>query len=98
MKEDFKKWLSDKAGYLYLAYQMLEEKGMNNEVELLIKAMWAVNREKDYLMEITDAYITVQDPDWRIEPSYFLFKDYNNSEQKALTAALEYVYKESQDG
>ena len=100
MNEDFKKWLCEKANEKYV----VDEDGnfanyysQMSVLELLIRSMWAINREKEWKISY--------DPDfglsyhlygikYRVNKGFYV-RDYNDSEQTALTKALEYIYQES---
>ena len=91
MDDGFKKWLCEKGCSLY-TYGLYDKMLTDAQLAILIKAMWAVNREGKGIeinLESERVYVSlIQDHD------YFYFKDHNNSEQEALTKALEYVWKQ----
>jgi hypothetical protein len=90
MKEDFKKWLCEKADYMYSEYFNYIE-----TLYILTKAMWAINRENNYRITITQGGCYSQSQPWKdLIMKYYLLKDYNNSEQEALEKALEYIYEQ----
>jgi hypothetical protein len=106
MKEEFKKWLCEKAStgcYVNELGVLVNLDGFSadeNEVlATLIKAMWAINRD-DSIFEIfmpeTDKYTAsvFENNNWHDVD--FFFSDHNNSEQTALEKALEYVFEQEQ--
>ena len=97
MTEDFKKWLCEKAG-LDSAYCGWE-KDNNVAIHILIKAMWAINAEKNrWDIEMgTGAWHIFNNKvscgnDGRL--SIFYFNDYKDSEQQALKKTLIYIYEQ----
>ena len=105
MTEDFKKWLCDLAGIKY--WTVIDRYGNsweeNISLEILIKAMWTINRQEGskYKIRLEDIYCFTVTNEWSdsvaVTDVDFYFKDYNNSEQEALTAALEYIFKETKN-
>ncbi len=100
MTDDFKKWLCELAGYETTSWCGYIKKGLvydlrKNDVplEILIKAMWIINRGGRRFVNMNWEQITIY-----AEGPYHLgavySKKYNNSEQEALTAALEYIYEQ----
>lgn len=103
MTEAHKKRLCELAGVKYeqckyphsLCYDCAiceADEGMTKiTLEILIKAMWAINRERKWFMDMNDKQIRA----WILMPTdgaiQCNFKDYNNSEIETLTAALIYV-------
>ena len=91
MNEDYKKWLCELAE---MNYRFV----VPTSIEILIKAMWAINREcydkggfcicsstgGDYYIHFNEFQRVI-----------FTRKDHNNSEQEALQASLEYIFKET---
>ena len=68
-------------------------KNVTLSLEILIKAMWAINRERKYLIQIDAHCVYVKGNNKALKNFTFRFSDYNNnSEQEALTAALEYIH------
>lgn len=70
------------------------EKDETDILLILIKAMWAINREESFKLQIEFNRILISG--MYNGSSYFkefLYKDYN-SEQQALEKALEYIYKQ----
>jgi len=98
MTEDFKKWLCEKAGYKFDTmdkyYQKEFLKSLPNglHLEILIKAVWAINRERKW--NIFESYFSYNVYKDCVKQRQFHFKDYNNSEQKTLEKALEYIYEQ----
>ena len=104
MTEDFKEWLCKKAGYLP---ENLNGTITYDDKELvlaiLIKAMWVINkaRSKDndnyciqdntYHYNTSPCFCVLKGT--KLVSSFYLYI-HNDSEQDALTAALEYIYKE----
>lgn len=89
MTEDFKKWLYKTIHGEYIT--LLFKRGA--ELELLIKAMWAINREGKWWITIYPHGIHLKLPH-RGKGKDFEYKQHNNSETEALTKALEYIYKQ----
>ena len=96
MTEDFKKWLCEKAGLDWVdTLQYINEV----PIKLLIKAMWAINAEKNrWDIEMgTGAWHIFNNKvscgnDGRL--SIFYFNDYKDSEQQALKKTLIYIYEQ----
>jgi len=101
MDEDFKKWLCNLLG---IHYRTIDDGyGDIYGIEILIKAMWKINkRPLDFnMIEIRMDAISITL--WKrgdgvpfSEDFYdyeYVFKDYNNSELEALTKALEYIWE-----
>lgn len=99
MNTEFKKWLCKKAGDngpAPLTDRCWEL--FNPSLEILIKAMWAINKEfKRYLIYMNESQIHVwdSDGDTRYSGEYFSFILFNWSEEKALEAALGYIWKKT---
>lgn len=94
MSEDFKKWLCDKSKF-DIAHWLLNE---HEELSLLIKAMWAINREGKWEIISDKVSLDISDKHGDFCISFY-YSDHNNSEQEALTKALEYIFdKETQNG
>jgi hypothetical protein len=98
MDNDFKQWLCEKAKSVIMPCEICNEMpclhyDINITIEILIKAMWAINRDDKWEIEMDSDCILVK----YVPEDFFqcmLFRKYNNSEQKALEAALLYIYKE----
>ena len=69
-------------------------------IEILIKAMWAINREYNNLHITMNANFIMaswhedSDGEWYEQ---FWYNEYNNSEQQALEAALIYILEQEKD-
>lgn len=110
MTDDFKKWLCELAGieynYFFESFPDKNKAWGGFELIILVKAMWAINRaysrrEGEYCIKdnthfrnITPCFSIVHDYIDLEENSIYL-QDHNNSEQEALTAALEYIYEQN---
>jgi hypothetical protein len=100
MTEGFKKWLCEKSRVPYMASDKLIKEFQRDELTIMIKAMWAINRGDDCLYRISqdnsNNYAVIDNISiWKTKTiEYFLKNEYNNSEQKALEAALKYVYEQ----
>ncbi len=73
--------------------ERLKEVSKAEWIGILIKAMWAINREKGKLkvsQDIDNDYYVVSSLN-TLNTIPFLKDKYNNSEQQALAAALEYI-------
>lgn len=94
MIEDFKKFLCDEAGIMYDSINSSLLNMSNSDIALLIliKAMWKINRENNKWVISMQGDLIMCQNDEIIET--FLYKKYNNSEQQALEAALQYIYSE----
>lgn len=98
---DFNKWVAEKAGVKYhdkpyfvwdSDKSQIEYPPTEITLEILIKAMWAINRRGYWCVEMFKDAIGICNK----EPGYddikeFKYKDHNNSEMEALKAALEYI-------
>jgi len=85
MDDKFKKWLCELAGC-----PAMRDNYLANELEILIKAVWKINREREYFICIMSTEIMTGHP-YKIDGEYFKYKDYKN-ETEALTAALKYIF------
>jgi len=89
MNEDFTKWLLKKAGLGMCECEI-------EEVSLLMKTMWAINRDKKsraiIMNEYTIDYYYMKNRTEMIKE--FQYISYNNLEKKALEAALFYIYEQ----
>ncbi len=97
MIEDFKKRLCKKAGLMnyYLVNNVRTD---NEELILLIKAMWAINREGKWHIKMENyciAFYSYMAKEYK--EIIFKYKDHNNSEQEALQKALEYIYEQDNE-
>ena len=113
MKEEFKKWLCEKAGisithickynFYCNKHDFTEMDLCENCIELkieitlkiLIKAMWAINsdsrKHRKYIeIDMMSNGIVVGYP--LKDNKTFIYSEHNNSEQKALEKALEYIW------
>ena len=100
MNEEFKKFLCEKAGVEYSEKpQIIHTTGNADEandflnIAIPIKAMWAINRnnvEKKLHPRIQIDAHGVAILQGTIK--HYDFQDHSNSEQEALTAALEYIW------
>ncbi len=92
MTDDFRKWLCEITG--------IETNEYWSELELLIKAMWAINREAEEKRNIYDGYYWIEQGikayivKCNSNIKTFYYEDYNNSEQQTLEKTLEYIYKQ----
>jgi len=91
MEEDFKRWLCKLNGYDFESDYFRMDELM---IEILIKAMWQINRDGKWDIQMDRDYIDVSSRQ-EVLDDVFTFKDHNNSELEALTKALEYIYKET---
>ena len=102
-KEECIKWCCDLIGWTeeYLGkgvdYKALFE---DEDIAILIKAMWAINREKGLfrILSNDDNFCVLKYSKENGEISglfntYYYFKQHNNSELEALTQALIYIYE-----
>ena len=111
MTEDFKKWLCELADFDFYdicperkisecqwppkSYQCKECGKDKITLEILIKAMWAINNGSSmWEIEMNAQYIFIFKVGTRKEAEFY-YDNYSNYEQEALTAALEYIYKET---
>ena len=101
MKEDFEKWLCELNNIEYEYKEMFKVCKQEITLEILIKAAWAINRNfgstKDKHFYIAMglgsyqiSYISGNSLAYKEERFYY--KNYDNSEQEALVAALKYIY------
>lgn len=87
MKEGFKEWLCELAEFKFEYYDHI---GL---LYILVKAMWAINREGIYRIWILHDRVELYNGYTKVIEEWFFFKKYNNSEQQALEKALEYIYE-----
>lgn len=91
MNDIFKEWCYHK---VYPTQHIPVNLKLN--LELLIKTMWQINREGKWFItnDFDNNYAVRNHMEICLstEREYFLKKDYNNSEQKALTESLKYIY------
>ena len=82
MKDDFNYWLQD----------LSCTRGMNfDNIEILIKAMWAINRETNWRIWL-DKYGLAVFKNAEDLPGLAIKYIHNESEQKALEKALRYIF------
>lgn len=96
MTEEFKKWLCVLGGdYDYSKLKELQYHGdfESNILSILIKAMWAINREGKWAILMWNDYIEIFCIEKQSDDIDFFYKDYNNSELKVLTKAIEYIWE-----
>jgi len=115
MKTEFKKFLCELAGVKYeqckyphsLCYDCNiceADEGMTKvTLEILIKAMFAINRdiEKGYFVTFVNGECVAiyrNTCGMNFMKKLFPFSDHNNSEQEALTAALQYIFDNKKEG
>lgn len=95
MTNGFKKRMCELAGYNYADFKPTGTfYWKDKELEILIRAMWAINRADDWHIIMDNCGLWLYNPygDFEIE---FEYRNHNNSEQEALIKALEYIYKET---
>lgn len=97
MIEDFKKWLCKKAGLKdWIANIKFENEIL--PLEILIKAMWTINRESDIsysIINYEERFAVAKIGTRCLE--YFDFRKYNDSEQQALEAVLKYIFDKEKE-
>ena len=93
MTEDCKKWLCELAEYGPWIWDALPEEADDVRLAILIKAMWAINREGKWWITMYPHGIHLKLPH-RGKGKDFEYKDYNNSETEALAKALEYIFEQ----
>ena len=101
MNKDFKEWLCKLTGTQYQDLKAEHLCEYDIELEVLIKAMWAINKKynencnKGFCIKQNDllnAYIAINEMNDTTELSdYYWFTD--NSEQRCLILALKYIYE-----
>ena len=103
--KNFKKWVYKNASKIDPYYKDCKP---NEELsaDVLVNAMWRINRKynencnKGFCIKQNDAltaYISIYETNDTVELSpYFWFSD--NSEQQALTAALNYIFNNNKGG
>ena len=95
MKEDFKKWLCEKAedkkNIKYFNSDILEP---DDWIALLTKAMWAINKEGVYAIELHQFGIEVFETATPTDEMGWWYKSFN-SEQDTLIEALEYIWEQT---
>lgn len=91
MKEGFEKWLCKKTG---IGEYYIDPVNKLDILPLLIKAMWAINREGKYhiIINSEEIKVTVRNTWDDDECGYFRYEDY--PEQQALEKALGYIYEQ----
>ncbi len=98
MTEECKKWVLELADSALSIGTRCKPGYEINTIAILIKAMWAINREKKWRMDINSNYVGVytnlsfnhfEKMDLNQE---FRFRDFFNSEQKALQSALQHIF------
>ena len=91
MTEEHKKKLCHLAGFDEKFIQ--PETWVDYDLEILIKAMWAINRNnsgKTFCIIMSFLYVEVISQEIKYSQKTFDYRDYN-SEQEALQAALLYI-------
>jgi hypothetical protein len=92
MNEDFKQWVWSLA-YPEKKCEMIFI--WKSTIETLIRAMWAINKRNDgsHITMLKDSFL--YDPEKFTNVGvWFPYKDYDNSELKAMKAALLYIYEQ----
>lgn len=93
MKEDFKKWLCEKAGHKPEHVRgFIKYDAQTLTLYIFLKAMWAINREDKFDIKMDSNKIVVYCR-FIVDRRYFHYHKHNNSEQEALEKALEYIYE-----
>ncbi len=92
MKTEFKKWACGLADSAFKPELLGNKDYSVNTIAILIKAMWAINRNNKFFM-IMDGYQILVDTGEHNE--HFNFAEHDNSEQAALMAALNHIYQET---
>jgi len=95
--QEYKLWLCELASDN--DYDYSEQDIKHIELEILIKAMWAINRKDgtDWNIKMDQEDVTVyvwNSHSWDCAKSCD-YEAYENSEQKALDQALRYIYSET---
>jgi hypothetical protein len=89
MNNGFKKWVCNKGNDGIIPTvngKPLTETDGDIPVNILIKAMWAINRHSHlYIMQMRSDYIEL------LYRKDFYYVDHNDSEIEALTACLKYI-------
>jgi hypothetical protein len=99
MKKDLKK-MSFNNWIFGNAYPNLHNETREMTLNALIRCMWAINRNTKWNISITPSQASIWHNDIYLHlelPKDFKFKDYNHSEQEALTAALEYIFEQEKN-
>jgi len=89
LEENFVKWI--------IKVSNLNTKPIHtgqSNLEILIKAMFALNREGKWAIMIHPNEVIVYRQSFSGKDIIFLIKDHNNSELEALTKALQYIYEQ----
>lgn len=91
MKEKFKKWICK---LISIKYRTIDDGyGEVYDIEILIKAMWKINRDGEWQIHSNvSSYYVSQKYRGKID-KWFHFEEHNNSELEALTKALEYIWE-----
>jgi hypothetical protein len=97
VKKDFNKWVCELVGVDYPCNRCIPDQisgcrdcGFKITLEILIKAMWAINKDSNQWAIILKPF-KVELIDSLQGDREFSFSLYNGSEQTALKKALEYV-------
>ena len=85
MKEDFFNWVTKKAG-CWNANGIIT-------LEILIQAMFAINREDKWYIKIDDEHVYCAKNKTMTNKEFF-YTEYNNSEIETLEKALEYIWEQ----
>ena len=95
--QEYNKWVYTKASKIDSYYRDCKP-FEDLSADVLIKAMWAINREGIFFINTLQNSVFIDTVDQKNGADiayYFLYKDHNNSEQEALDKALRYIYSET---
>ena len=95
MDEEFRNWLCELTEIEYTKNLFFDY----SKLELLIKAMWAINKKYENIsIEVTKNEIMVHIVHHGLFPYSFPYIVDKKPEEKALESALKYIYEEVKDG
>lgn len=96
MSESFKEWLCklsgiDNADKVSNIDSLMNSRGY---LEILIKAMWAINKLKrsPHRIVLEENSVQISEYNQGMNVKYFNYNLYDNNEQKALETALQYIF------
>lgn len=90
MKTDFEKWLCKKADVIFMLPRSIKGSAHPRKItlEILINAMWNINKEGEYNITMNNIGI------WVFKNDKVIKCVYKNSEKETLEKALKYIYEQ----
>jgi len=96
--EDFMRWACDLSDIAFDGIYPKEKGNDNFSLVILLKAMWEINDKKNFIiypLYPDNCYCVINQKTYKTE--FFYFKKGSESKQKALTAALKYIFDQKKN-